>query len=72
MRQGGFKSGAQLREQTVWCETPASPSQAPPARHSGPRSSTMDYKGLLVLVLGLGGAIGAAVQWGELNEAKVG
>lgn len=32
----------------------------------------MDYKGLLVLVLGLGGAIGAAVQWRELNEAKVG
>lgn len=32
----------------------------------------MDYKGLLVLVLGLGGAIGAVVQWTELNEVKVG
>lgn len=32
----------------------------------------MDYKGLLVLVFGLGAAIGAVVQWTELNEAKVG
>lgn len=32
----------------------------------------MDYKGLLVLLLSLGGAVGAAVQWTELNEAKVG
>lgn len=32
----------------------------------------MDYKGLLVLLLSLGGAIGAAVQWTELNEATVG
>ncbi|XP_003973182.2 matrix metalloproteinase-19 [Takifugu rubripes] len=30
----------------------------------------MDYKGLLVLLLSLGGAIGAAVQWPELDEAK--
>lgn len=33
--------------------------------------TVMHYKGLLVLVLSLGGAIGAAVQWTELNEAKV-
>lgn len=32
----------------------------------------MDHKGLLVLVFGLGAAIGAVVQWTELNEAKVG
>lgn len=32
----------------------------------------MDYKGLLVLLLGVGGAIAAAAQWTELNEAKVG
>lgn len=31
----------------------------------------MNSKGLLVLVLSLGGAIGAAVQWTELDEAKV-
>lgn len=31
----------------------------------------MNYKGLLVLVLSLGGAIGAAVLWTELDEAKV-
>lgn len=37
----------------------------------GHRNSIMDYKGLLVLVLSLGGAIGAAVQWTELDEAKV-
>lgn len=31
----------------------------------------MDHRGLLVLVLGLGAAIGAVVEWAELNEAKV-
>lgn len=31
----------------------------------------MNCKGLLVLVLSLGGAIGAAVLWTELDEAKV-
>lgn len=32
----------------------------------------MAFRGVVVLVLMLGGAIGAAVQWTELNEAKVG
>lgn len=72
MRQGGLKRTAELREPTLCWETPASPSEAPIIRNSAQRSSVMDYKGLLVLVLGLGGAIGAVVQWPELNEAKVG
>lgn len=67
-----MKTTAELREQTVFCETPASPSQAPIIRYSGQRSAVMDHKGLLVLVFGLGAAIGAVVQWTELNEAKVG
>lgn len=32
----------------------------------------MAFRGVLVLVLVLGGAVGAAVQRTELNEAKVG
>lgn len=32
----------------------------------------MAFRGVLVLVLVLGGAIGAVLQWMELNEAKVG
>lgn len=31
----------------------------------------MNYTGLLLLLLNLSGAIGAVVQWTELNEAKV-
>ena len=31
----------------------------------------MDYTGLLLLLLGLSGAICAVVQWRELDEAKV-